>query len=119
MKHCLEIKGWNVAGIGILPISESFALFGKLGMFKWDLDYKCKTASGTATCGSPANRSASGTDLSYGVGLSYTLTKQVGLRLEWERFKDVGDPNKTRGTDNGKTGQSDADLLSVGIQYKF
>ena len=47
------------------------------------------------------------------------MTKQTGLRLEWERFKDVGDANKTRGTDNGKTGQGDVDLLSIGIQYKF
>jgi OOP family OmpA-OmpF porin len=114
-----KIKGWNVAGVGTLPVSESFAVFGKLGVLNWNLDYKCATASGTAVCNAPTNRSASGTDLSYGVGLDYALTKQVGLRLEWERFKDVGDPNNTRGTDNGKTGQSDADLLSVGVKYNF
>ena len=38
----------------------------------------------------PVNRSASGTDLTYGLGLKYNLTKQTSLRVEWEQFKDVG-----------------------------
>lgn len=114
-----EANGWNIAGVGTLPLSQSFSLNGKLGVFRWDRDYKCTRASGTTNCNTPANRSASGTDLSYGVGLGHALTKQTSLRLEWERFKDLGDENKTRGTDNGKTGQSDVDFLSIGIRYNF
>jgi len=45
----------------------------------------------------------SGADVSSGVGASYDLTKNFGIRAEWERFKAV---------DN-------IDLLSVGLVYKF
>ncbi len=114
-----EPKGWNIAGVGTLPISENFSLLGKLGAFSWSLDYKCTAVSGTLSCLAPSNRSAYGTDLSFGVGLSYAITKQWNLRMEYERFKDVGDQNATRGIDNGKTGQSDIDLLSIGVEYKF
>jgi len=114
-----EPRGWNIAGVAILPINQSFSLFGKLGALNWSLDYKCTTASGSFSCLSPSNRSASGTDLSFAAGLSYVITRQLNLRVEYERFKDVGDRNATRGTDNGKTGQSDIDLLGVGIQYRF
>lgn len=112
-----EGKGWNLTGVGTLPLGQNFSLLGKLGAFSWDREYKCTRVS--VNCNAPANRSASGTDVSYGAGVSYALTKQASLRLEWERFKNVGDENKTRGVDNGKTGQSDVDFLSVGIRYNF
>ena len=104
-------KGWSLAGVGTAMVSDNFGVFGKLGAFSWDLDYKCSAVSGAAVCVAPTNRSASGTDLTYGVGLKYNLTKQTSLRVEWEQFKDVG--NDATG------GKGDIDLITVGIQYKL
>jgi len=112
-----EGKGWNIAGVGTLPLSQNFSLLGKLGTFRWDRQYRCVRVS--VNCNVPASRGASGDDVSYGIGLSYSIAKRTSLQFEWERFKNVGDENKTRGVDNGKTGQSDADLLSIGIRYNF
>lgn len=104
-------KGWSLAGVGTAMVSDSLGVFGKLGAFSWDLDYKCSKVSGTGTCTAPADRGASGTDLTYGLGLKYNLTKQTSLRVEWEQFKDVGNASTT--------GQEDISLISIGIQYKL
>lgn len=119
-------KGWSIAGVGTVMVSDTFGVFGKLGAFRWNLDTKCSlvtNATGTGTCAGttgpsagPANRSASGTDLTYGIGLKYNLTKQASLRVEWEQFKDVGNASTTG---SSGTGQADASLISIGIQYKL
>lgn len=114
-----EAKGWSIAGVGTAMVSDTFGVFGKLGAFRWDLDQKCSFTNGGGggtSCTAPANRSASGTDLTYGVGLKYNLTEQTGLRLEWEQFKDVGNDSFTG---SSGTGQADVDLISLGIQYTF
>ena len=120
-------KGWSLAGVGTVMVSDSFGVFGKLGAFRWDLDTKCSlvtNATGIGTCAGttgpsagPANRSASGTDLTYGVGLKYNLTKQTSLRVEWEQFKDIG--SKFNATGTSGTSQADVNLISIGIQYKL
>jgi OOP family OmpA-OmpF porin len=61
--------------------------------------------------GAGGSESASGTGLSYGIGLQYDFTNTTGLRLDWERFADVGDEDKT--------GQSDVDMLSAGLVFRF
>ena len=120
-------KGWSIAGVGTVMVSDTFGVFGKLGAFRWDYDTKCSivtNATGIANCApttgpsaGPANRSASGTDLTYGVGLKYNLTKQTSLRVEWEQFKDIG--SKFNATGTSGTSQADVNLISIGIQYKL
>lgn len=112
-------KGWSIAGVGTVMVSDSFGVFGKLGAFRWDVDTKCSftpISGGGTGCAAPANRSASGTDLTYGLGLKYNLTKQTSLRVEWEQFKDVGNASTTG---SSGTGQADVSLISIGIQYKL
>lgn len=117
-RHEYESKGWSIAGVGTAMVSDTFGVFGKLGAFRWDMDSKCSRTSGSVGtgCPAPANRSASGTDLTYGLGLKYNLTEQTGLRLEWEQFKNVGNASTTG---SSGTGQADVDLISLGIQYTF
>ena len=54
---------------------------------------------------------ATETDLKLGLGLQYDFTKNVGARLEWEHFRNVGDRNTT--------GEGDVNLYSLGIVVKF
>ena len=43
-----------------------------------------------------------------GAGASYDLGNNIGVRAEWERYKDVGTPKIQKG---------DIDLLSVGVTF--
>lgn len=104
-------KGWSFAGVGTATVSDTLGVFGKLGAFNWELDYTCGKVSGTGNPCTTPSASPSGTDLVYGIGMKYNFTKQTGLRVEWEQYKNIGDKNKT--------GESDVDLISVGIQFKF
>jgi OOP family OmpA-OmpF porin len=94
----VEVSGFNIAAVGAIPVSAAFSIFGKLGLFSWDAE-----ASDT-TGGVPFSAKSDGSDVSFGAGVSYRFTRHLAARAEWERFKldDV-----------------DADLLSVGLLYKF
>ena len=94
----VKASGFNVAGVGILPLTEEFSLFAKLGLFAWEAK-----ASDT-TGGVPFSATADGADVSFGLGASYAFTRQFSVRAEWERFK---------------LESADADLISVGVLYRF
>jgi OOP family OmpA-OmpF porin len=47
----------------------------------------------------------------YGIGVSYNVSKTVAVRGEFERFLKLGDANTT--------GEGDVNLLSVGVVAKF
>lgn len=100
-----EANGFSVVGVGSFPISDQISIFGKLGLFRWDLDLSVTDGISTLSVGE------SGTDITYGVGARYNLTERVGVRVEWEQFSDVGDA--------GTTGESDLTLLSAGVELSF
>lgn len=94
----VEITGFNVAAIGSYPVNEQFSVFGKLGFFLWDAE-----ASDT-TGGVPFSAKDDGTDLSWGVGVNYNFTRNLGVRAEWEMFE---------------SSDADGSLLSLGIVWRF
>lgn len=90
----LESDGFQAVAVGIIPINPQFGVFGKLGLFMWDV-----TASGPG-----GSLSDDGTDIMFGAGVAWRFTPQLSLRGEWERFDFDGD---------------DVDMLSVGLQFNF
>ncbi len=100
----IEADGFFLAGTGTIPLgqNEKFALFGKLGVMRWDV-----TASATIAGLGSASLSEDGFSPMFGIGLKYDFTQRFGIRAEWERFVDVGDA--------ATTGESDIDLITVGI----
>ena len=96
-----EPTGINGSVLGILPLPNQFSVFGKLGATRWDVD---NNLGGTSS-------SDNSTDVSYGIGAQYDFNRDIGARLEWERFADVGE--------TGTTGQSDLDLLSASVVWNF
>lgn len=104
-----KASGLNVAAIGILPVNESFSVFGKLGF----IDAKVSLNVSATGPGGSASGSASSTDwkTNWGVGATYNLNKQVGLRVEYDKFDNLGN--------NNTTGTSDVDMISAGIVFKF
>ena len=102
-----EIDGFTVFGTGTVPLGEAqkFALFGKLGLLAWSIDTSATVG------GFPATISDDGVDSAIGIGLKYDFTERVGIRAEWESFIDVGD--------SATTGESDIDLITVGVVIWF
>jgi OmpA-OmpF porin, OOP family len=86
----------GIAALGIFPVGQQFELFGKLGIASSDQKV---TATGP---GATISNSGSGSDIVLGVGAAYNFSRSLGLRAEWERFND-----------------SEINVISVGVQYKF
>jgi hypothetical protein len=101
-----DISGLRFAGTAILPISNSFALTGRLGVSNASLTVNSTLTPGAAIPG----YKASSTSLSYGAGIRYNINKNYGLHLQYENLGKVGDD--TIGTDT-------LSLLTVGISYSL
>lgn len=107
--------GWLVQAVGILSVGNDFSLFGKLGTIystvKTDL-----TTSGAVVLapGQAASRKRSEWNVAYGIGAGYRITKSVDVRLDWDRYQDLGNKGC-----NTCTGESDVDLISVGVNFRF
>ena len=53
----------------------------------------------------------------YGAGLDFDFTPNLGMRLEWERYANVG--KKFEVGQSGTTGEADMDNLSLSVVYRF
>lgn len=93
-----EIWSAGVAALGILPLGgDRFGLFGKVGIL-----YTEQEATGSAPGVPTQTETETGSELHYGFGALFNFTRNLGVRAEWERLQD-----------------SDVDILSIGIQFRF
>ncbi len=91
-----EVSSWGLAGLGILPIGNQFSVFGKLGFANSEQEF-------TVTDGvDSASATDDGSEMIFGFGAGFNFTNNLGLRAEWERLDD-----------------SEVDIISIGIQYRF
>jgi OOP family OmpA-OmpF porin len=96
-----ESSVMELVGVGTWPIADKFSILGKIGMYRGDVD-----ASDPAL----GSVSESNTGLTFGVGVQWDFTKNLGLRAEWQRYADVGGDN---------VGESDVDVMSIGVIFTF
>ena len=94
----VEATGFTIALLGSYSLTQELALFGKLGIFFWEWQAR------DTTSGQPFATAEDGNDLSFGLGLSYSFARNWAVRAEWERFK---------------LDDAEADLLSVGLVWRF
>jgi OOP family OmpA-OmpF porin len=92
----LEANAWELVGIAAYPLVNQLSVYGKLGVYRGELE----GAAGKET----------NSDLTYGVGLQYDFLKNVGVRGEWQRYNKMG---------GGNVVETDVDVLSVGVVYRF
>ena len=98
----VELYALALYGVGILPLSEQFELFAKLGVAYWDADADGIIIFSGITF--PVDDD-DGVDLAYGIGASYAFTDQFAVRVEYEGV-DVDDLDT-------------ADLLTIGGEIRF
>lgn len=101
-----EADGPVLSVLGILPIGERFSVFGRAG---WSL----MNAKGSARItvdgvSDQASQSSQKSDLMFGAGMEYELTRHFAIRLGWDRYLDVATENVV--------GDTDADLYSLGVR---
>jgi len=97
-----KAQGLNLSLVGRAPLNEQFDVFGKVGT----------TYGRTRTGGNSGFGVTTGKDdgfgLSYGAGLRWAFNPQWAAVLEWERHRF-----------HFADGNSDVDMTSVGVQYRF
>jgi OOP family OmpA-OmpF porin len=103
----IKLKGVNLDAVGILPITENFSAFGRVGVnYAEARDSFSGSGAVNVLNSNPSKREA---NLKFGGGLQYDFTQWLGMRVEAERYR-INDAVGSKG---------DIDLVSVGLVYRF
>lgn len=103
----LELQGLNLDAVGLLPLTDKFSLFGRVGVTRVEANDNFRT-TGAATVPDPSNTHRE-TGYKFGGGLQYALSESVAVRAEAERYR----------VDHARGDDGDVDLYSVGVLYRF
>lgn len=88
---------------GQVPINETFSIYGKFGLLKWDSDVTASVSE--PTLGSyDASESVDDNDTFFGIGASFNMTSSMALNVDYTFYK---------------LDDLDVDVLSLGIQVGF
>jgi OmpA-OmpF porin, OOP family len=102
----IKANAAELVGLGAYPFANQFSVYGKLGAYRAE----SKISAPVAGLGSGSLKDRN-TDLTFGLGAQYDVTRGAGVRAEWQRYKNVG------GDDTG--GKSDIDVISIGLIWRF
>lgn len=93
-----QASAFTAAGVVGIPLADQIEAFGKAGVARWTVE---QAAAGSTT-------EDTGTDVLVGIGANYDLGDNMGVRAEWERYKDIGQQDNHGG---------DIDLMSLGFTF--
>lgn len=102
-----ELKGsaFDLTGVFTWPFSNSgFSILGRAGLYTGKLELSGLDTGSKTTTG-----------LTYGVGGGYDINRNIGLRLEWQRFSKM----KARNDATGVETDGDVDAFTIGALYRF
>lgn len=89
-KNSVEVTTIEAVAVGIFPLTPNFSILGKLGVANVDFE--------------TPNRSEDKSDLTYGVGVQWDFTRNLGVRATWQAYN--ADPD-------------DVSYISVGAVWRF
>lgn len=102
-----KIRGLNLDLVGILPVTDKFSAFGRVGVTHAETkDTFRGTGAVLVTNPNPSKRD---TNFKFGVGMQYALTTNLAVRAEVERYR-INDAVGNKG---------DIDMASIGLVYRF
>jgi opacity protein-like surface antigen len=99
-----KFRVFEMTLVGTYPLSKRFDVYGKAGVFMWDADLEFPA-------GVAGGADADGNDYTYGLGLRVHVTPNAALRLEWQRYNNLGEQNMT--------GRFNADVFGIGALLRF
>ena len=98
----VETSLFDLVVLGTLPLTQRLGAYGKLGIYR---------ASNEASVpGTSSKLETNG--LTYGIGLQYDVTANIGVRIEWQEYANV------IGAGFGGA-SSNADVTSVAAIWRF
>jgi len=105
----LSAKGPVLSVLGSVPLRKRWELYGRLGLFyaETTLDVSASIANVASSSGISA-RSA---DTVLGIGGAFNASRRFSIRLEYQKLKNVGDPDRT--------GQGDVDVVDLGLLVRL
>jgi OOP family OmpA-OmpF porin len=103
----IKLQGLNLDAVGILPITEKFSAFGRVGV-QYHQARDTFTRTGAVTVSNPSPRKSEA-NYKVGLGVQYDFTPSLGMRGEWERYR-INDAVGNRGN---------IDALMVSLVYMF
>ena len=104
----IKIQGINIDVLGMVPFTDRFSAFGRLGVQYAEAKDHFSSTGAVAQPSNP-NPSKSETNYKAGVGIQYNFTESLGMRAEAERYR-INDAVGKRG---------DINLFSLGLVYRF
>lgn len=99
----IESSGVGLWAVGALPLDKSFSLFAKAGV----ASLKTEITASITGLGSASDDDTS-TTFAWGIGAGWNFDRNLGVRVEYERFKPEYENEKYK-----------VDLFSVGLVYRF
>lgn len=94
--HPLDSSALDAAVLGIIPLNDSFSVYGKLGAYRG-------RAKGDGFDEKHGN-------ILFGVGGEYAATRDFGVRVQWQRYSRFG---------GGGIGTRDEDVFLLNGVYHF
>ena len=98
----IEATAFEVVAVGIVPIADKFSVVRQARHVSGR--HRIRPATWAV------NESETNNDLTFGFGVRYDFTKNLGVRAEWQKYQDVG---------GGEIGETDVDVISIGVIWKF
>lgn len=95
-------KALDFSGIVTLPVNDRFAVFGRLGIYRSQVELRGNLG---ALQGGDHN-----TSFTWGLGLRFDLWRAIAVRAEWQHYPNIGGDN---------AGVDDMDLLTLGLVMRF
>jgi OOP family OmpA-OmpF porin len=77
-----KVRAFEFLGVGILPLTTQFSAYAKVGGYRWDTDLSGPTGI------NPVGGTINGTDFTAGAGVKYDFTRNLAVRLEYQRYFD-------------------------------
>ncbi len=99
-----KLTAWDLVAVGSWPLATGFSVFGKLGVYHGEAKANVTGSSGGFSA--VGTGSASGSDLTLGLGAGYDFNRNLGARLEWQHY-------------NGFSDADNVDVFSLGVVYRF
>ncbi len=103
----IEVSGFNVDLVGLLPLTERFSLIGRVGANYAEASDNF-SSTGLITVPDP-NPTARDTNLKYGVGAQWDFSDRIAARVEAERYR----------LDDAVGNKGDIDLYSLNLLLRF
>lgn len=101
-----EVRLLELTGIGLWPVTARLELYALLGYAHWEQGVTQQAF------GETARFSASGQSASLGFGAAWWLSDTLGLQLEWRRYDDIGQVDRTGREDRW-------DSVTLGVSGRF